>query len=351
MKYDDHNAMSGKRRRPVLVAVALLLLVAAGIAGIRWWREGRFHETTDDAFVAADITPVSSRVPGTLASVAARDNQRVRTGDVLAVIDDRDYRAALARAEAVVQQAEARLENLAAAADLQAAVIAQARTRIAFTAAEKQRAGSDAIRAGRLVAGNALSEQDFEERSATAAKARADEDMARAALVAAERQLAVIATQKHEAQATLAGAEADAGQARLNLEYTTIRAPVDGVVGNRQARVGAWVAAGTRLLAIVPAEGLYVEANYKESQIARIRPGQRAVIGADVWRAAKFEGRVESLSPATGAEFSLLPAENATGNFTKIVQRVPVRIRLEGSAAELGLLRPGLSVTVSVDQR
>jgi membrane fusion protein, multidrug efflux system len=161
----------------------------------------------------------------------------------------------------------------------------------------------------------------------------------------------VIASHKRQVQAILAQANATLELARLNLAYTEIRSPLDGVVGNRHARVGDYATAGAQLMSVVPDSNLYVDANFKESQIARMRPGQRAVIEADILRGAKFKGIVESLAPATGAQFSLLPAENATGNFTKIVQRVPVRIRLEGEASQLGKLRPGLSVVARVDQR
>ena len=194
-------------------------------------------------------------------------------------------------------------------------------------------------------------QQDFEQVDATAAKARAEDDAARAGLVAAERQLSVLETQKREAQAALAHAKAALELARLNVSYTEIRSPIDGVIGNRRAREGAYTTVGAQLMSIVPVSGLYVDANFKESQIARMHPGQPAIIEADVLRGVEFQGAVESLDPATGAQFSLLPAENATGNFTKIVQRVPVRIRLNGDAAELGKLRPGLSVVARVDHR
>ena len=316
-----------------------------------WWSVGRFIEATDDAFVGADITTIASKVPGFVVRVGVTDNQRVRAGDLLAVIDGRDYSAELAKAEATVREQEASLANLDASTQLQAAIIDQARAKTASTAAERQRAQADGVRARNLVKRNVVSEQDFEQVDATAAKARAEDDAAKAGLVAAERQLAVIETQKRQAQAALAQARAALDLAQLNLGYTEIRSPIDGVVGNRHVRLGDYATAGAQLMSIVPVSGLYVDANFKESQIAHMRPGQRAVIEADILRGVRFQGTVESLAPATGAQFSLLPAENATGNFTKIVQRVPIRIRLEGEAGELGRLRPGLSVVASVDHR
>lgn len=182
-------------------------------------------------------------------------------------------------------------------------------------------------------------------------QSRANGDKAQAALIAAQRQIDVIATQKQQAQAALAQATAERDLARLNVGYTELRAPVDGTIGNRRARVCAYASSGAALMSIVPASGLWVDANFKESQLARMNPGMRATIVADVMPGREFHGRVESLAPATGAQFSVLPPENATGNFTKIVQRVPVRIVLDEKDARLGLLRPGLSVTAEVDGR
>jgi membrane fusion protein (multidrug efflux system) len=338
-------------RRGILFTVGLVALVAGGLWLREWWSVGRFVEATDDAFVGADITTIAPKVSGFVVSVAVTDNQRVRAGDLLTVIDDRDYRAELAKEEATVREQEATLANLDASAQLQAAVIEQARAKTVSTVAERQRAEADGVRARNLVKRKVISEQDFEQVDATATKAQADDDAAKATLVAAERQVVVIETQKRQAQAAFAHAKAALELAQLNLSYTEIRSPIDGVIGNRHARVGDYATVGAQLMSIVPVSGLYVDANFKESQIANMRPGQRAVIEADILRGVKFQGTVQSLAPATGSQFSLLPAENATGNFTKIVQRVPVRIHLEGEAGELGKLRPGLSVVARVDQR
>jgi membrane fusion protein (multidrug efflux system) len=197
----------------------------------------------------------------------------------------------------------------------------------------------------------AASVQSFQKADADLKQAVAGGEKARAALDAAQQQLSVIDTQKLQTKAALNAAFADRDTARLNLGYTELHAPFDGVVGNRSARTGSFAAVGSQLIAVVPARGLWVDANFKENQLAKMHPGEAATISADVLADVTFHGHVGSLSPATGAQFSVLPPENATGNFTKIVQRVPVRILLDGDASELGRLRPGLSVTAAVDMR
>lgn len=346
-------------RRTRLVAARKLLpfALAAGTIlalawyGWSWWEAGRFVQSTDDAYVGGDITPVSPRIAGFIAELAVTDNQRVKAGDLLVKLDDRDERAALARAAATVAAQEAALANLAATRNLQEAMIAQAAAEIAATEAEVARARDDAARYRTLTRDQIASVQRFQQADADYKKALAADRRSRAALDAARRRLDVIDTQRQEARAALDEAIAARDIARLNLGYTEIRAPIDGVVGNRTARLGAYVTAGTQLLSLVPADGLWIDANFKENQIGGLRPGQKVSIAADVLPGARFDGVVASLAPATGAQFSIIPPENATGNFTRIVQRVPVRIRLSGAAARLGKLRPGLSVTVAVDER
>lgn len=333
--------------RAALVAVAL---VALGY-GTYWWTTARYLESTDDAYVGGDVTVLGPKVPGYIAQVLVTDNQPVRAGDVLVRLDDRDYRAALAKAEGAVAAQQALLANLDATARLQTAVIAQARASVVAVAADARRAHDDQVRYQDLVAKSAVSVQSAQKADADYKQIAANRDRAEAGAVAAERQLDVIATQKQQAQAALAQAVAERDIARLNLEDTVLRSPVDGTVGNRRARAGAYAQAGTQLLAIVPAHGLWVDANFKEGQVAHLRPGMPVKIEADVLPGRVFHGRVASLAPATGAQFSVLPPENATGNFTKIVQRVPVRVQLDDADGRLGTLRPGLSVTAQVDAR
>jgi membrane fusion protein (multidrug efflux system) len=291
---------------------------------------------------------MASKLAGFIDVVAVTDNQPVHAGQLLLKLDDRDYRAALARADATLAGAQATLANLDATRRLQQSLIAQARAGIDAAAAETVRAQADQIRFQQLSSHAAASLQSFQKADADYKEALAGQAKAQAALQAAQRQLEVIDTQKLQTEAALQAAIADRETARLNLSYTELRAPIDGTVGNRSARAGAFATVGTQLLSIVPSQGLWVDANFKENQLARMRAGLPVRMKADVLPGEVFHGRVASLAPATGAQFSVLPAENATGNFTKIVQRVPVRIRLEGDAAALGRLRPGLSVTATV---
>jgi membrane fusion protein, multidrug efflux system len=338
--------------RHALAAGGLTLgLITGTWYGHHWWTVDRFLENTDDAFVGGDIVALAPRVAGLVARVAVEDNQAVRAGDLLVQLDDRDYRAALARAEGAVAAAEASLANLDATRRLQDALVDQARADVVAAAAESERARADAERYRALARSSYASAQRQQQAEADDRKAQADAAKTKAALTAAEREVEVIDTRKAEAQAALQQATAERDLTRINLGDTEIRAPVDGTVGNRSARAGAYAAAGTQLLALVPAHGLWVDANFKENQLAALRPGEIATVVADVLPGETFTGRVASLSPATGAQFSVLPAENATGNFTRIVQRVPVRILLDGDGARLGRLRPGLSVTASVDLR
>jgi membrane fusion protein (multidrug efflux system) len=310
--------------------------------GHHWWTVGRFIESTDDAYIGGDITVIAPKVSGFIARVAVADNQTVHAGDVLVKLDDRDYVAARARAIAAVAAQQAALANLTATRHLQEAIIAQAQAVITSADAEIERTREDQTRYRHLQQLAAVSLQESQKADADYKDSMASGVKARAALVASRRQLDVIDSQTQQAQAALAQANADRDVAELNLSYTELRAPMDGTVGNRSARPGSYATIGAQLMSLVPARGLWVDANFKESQLARMRAGQLGKV---------FHGRVASLAPATGAVFSVLPAENATGNFTKIVQRVPVRILLDGDASALGRLRPGLSVVAKVDVR
>jgi membrane fusion protein (multidrug efflux system) len=339
------------RRQLALAVAALLIGLCIAWYGHHWWTVGRFIETTDDAYVGGDVTVIAPKVAGFIAQVAVTDNQAVHAGDLLVKLDDRDYRAALAKADAAVAAQQATLANLEANRRLQDAMIAQANADLVATAAEITRAKYDVDRYRSLSRDQAASVQRYQQADADHQKALAADARARAALDAAQRKLDVIETQKQQTLAALAGAVADRDTARLNLGYTELRAPMDGIVGNRSARAGAYATVGAQLISLVPAQGLWVDANFKESQLARMRAGMAVTIEADMLPGETFKGHVASLAPATGAVFSVLPPENATGNFTKIVQRVPVRVQLDSDAATLGRLRPGLSVTASVDQR
>jgi membrane fusion protein (multidrug efflux system) len=338
-------------RRFGFFGLAFLVVIGAAWYGHEWWTVGRFIDSTDDAYVGGDVTVIAPKVAGFIVEVAVTDNQAVHAADLLVKLDDRDYRAALAKAAAAVAGQEATLANLDATRSLQDSMIAQAEAEVAAAEAEVARSRFDVMRYNRLASDQYASLQRFQQADADNKKAIAAVEKARAALAAARRRLDVIDTQKQQTRAALDQAIAERDMAQLNLGYTELRAPIDGVVGNRSARNGAYAMVGAQLISLVPAHGLWVDANFKESQLAHIRPGLAASIEADVLPGRVFRGHVASLAPATGAQFSVLPPENATGNFTKIVQRVPVRIQLDDSASTLDILRPGLSVTAAVDER
>jgi membrane fusion protein (multidrug efflux system) len=332
---------------------ALGLFTAVGIAwyGWNWWAVGRFIETTDDAYVGGNVTTLSPHVAGFVSQILVGDNQFVKAGQLVITLDDRDYKAALAHAEAVVQNQTAALANLHAKYTLQQSMIEQAQAQLAADQAEAGWTRADAARYHSLALTTFGTLQNDQKAYAADRKATAAVRAGEANLDAAKQQLTVIDTEIAETQASLAQAQADLSTAQLNLGYTQIRSPIDGYVGNRAAQVGAYTPVGTALLAITPAHGLWVDANFKEDQLARMQPGQSASFIADVLPGRTLTGRVLSLAPATGAIFSVIPPENATGNFTKIVQRVPVRVEVDDGDGTLGLLRPGLSTTVSVDTR
>jgi membrane fusion protein (multidrug efflux system) len=333
------------------VSAVLLVSIVAVKWAHEWWITGRFVEKTDDAYIGGDITVISPEVAGFVSQVAVADNQAVHAGDLLIKLDDRDYRAALAKADAAVAFQRAVLTNLDATRHWQEAVADQGQAEIRATDAELTRAGDDRSRYQNLLSSGAISTQDFQRADADYKKAQAASEKAHAAFDAAERQLAVIATQKEQAQAALQQTSAERDVADLNLGYTELRAPIDGVVGNRSARIGAYATTGSQLVSLIPARGLWIDANFKENQLAGIRPGASAEIKVDSISGQEFHGHVASIAPAAGSQFSLLPPENATGNFTKIVQRVTVRVVFDDEAAGVGRLRPGLSVTVRINTR
>jgi membrane fusion protein, multidrug efflux system len=269
----------------------------------------------------------------------------------LILLDARDFQAALDHAQAVAGQRQAALAGLEAKYVLQQSMIRQAEADLNAKAAHATWTSEDAVRYRDLAATTFGTRQNSERAAAADEEARSASRAAEAGLAAARQKLSVLDAEIAAARADVAQAKADLETARLNLGYTEIRSPIDGYVGNRAAQVGAYVANGAYLLSVIPAHGLWVDANFKEDQLADMRPGQPAAVVADVLSGKIFHGHVESLAPGTGAVFSVIPPENATGNFTKIVQRVPVRIALDDGAASLGELRPGLSTTVSVDTK
>ncbi|HEV8678439.1 MAG TPA: HlyD family secretion protein [Stellaceae bacterium] len=334
-----------------MTALLVVAVALAGIGGWYWWTDWRFHESTDDAYVQSDITVISPKVEGYLKEVRVADNQQVDKEQVLFVVDDRDFAAKVAQAEAAVATEEASVLTYNSRMDLQRSMIEQSKAEIAAAEADQVRAERDYQRYTQLAATDFASRQRLEAADADNRKAAAALLQKRAALAAARDQLEVLRAQRDEEKARRQQARANLQLAQNDLDSTVIRAPVAGVVGNRAGRVGQYVKPGTQLMSLVPLPDVYVTANFKETQLTDMRPGQVAEISVDAYPGQKLRGRVDSFAPASGAQFSLLPPDNATGNFTKIVQRVPVRIALPADGPLARLLRPGLSVTVSVDTR
>jgi len=336
----------GIPRRALIVAGIAVVLALAGA----WWIAlPASSVTTDDAYLKADSTLIAPKVHGLVAAILVRDNQTVKAGQALVQLDDDDYRQALSAAEADVQTAQAALDQFAAQRNLASANAAAAQAAIRAADAENVRAAADRKRMESLLAQGDISRQTTEQARATALSAAADADKSRAGYAASQAQLAVVDQTRAQLMAALARARAALVLARQNLAHTIIRAPVDGVIGDRQVQIGEYVQPGTQLLTVVPMNTLYVVANFKETQTARMLAGQKAHVSIDALGGETLDGTVESFAPGSGSEFSLLPFEPATGNFTRIVQRVPVRIHLNPGQPDIAKLRPGLSAEVQVE--
>jgi membrane fusion protein, multidrug efflux system len=348
---EDKPKAKLSKRRAVLAAAVIAALGAGGYYGHYWWTAGRFLVSTDDAYVRADLSIVSAKVSGNVTDVPVKDNVKVRQGVVLAQIDDRDYKIAADAARNKLATQEATIERLKQQANAQLSVIEQAKAQLLSAKASFVRASADFERAQTLARQEFGSKQRLDQARADRDQGQASVKAAEAAQLLGEANLAVLNAQVKEAEGVRAELQSSLDKALLDLSFTTVKAPFAGVIGNRAVQVGQYVQPGTRLLAIVPLDTAYVEANYKETQLERIRPGQPVDVAVDAAGGRVFHGVVESLAPASGSQYSLLPPENATGNFTKIVQRVPVRIRVEGEAIREGVLRPGLSVVTYVNTK
>jgi len=337
-------------KRASLALAAALGVAAAVDFGHYYLTTGRYLETTDDAYVKADSTIIAPKVSGYIAQVLVGDNQPVTAGQVLAKIDDRDFRAALRQAEADVAAAEAAVRNLDAQLALQQPIIEQGTADVVAAEANQKFAQEEQTRYDGLMKTGSGTVQRAQQTDAAMRASNAQLQHARSGLLAAERRVDVLTTQLAQAAAQRDRAAAMEQQAALNLSYTAVTAPVDGTVGARSLRVGQFVQAGTQLMAVVPLDAVYVVANFKETQLTHVRGGQPVELTIDGFHGTRLRGHVDSLSPASGLEFALLPPDNATGNFTKIVQRVPVKIVLDDHNLK-GLLRPGMSAEPTVDTR
>jgi len=343
-------ARRGRRK----IALGALLAVALGVAGwfgYDWWTVGRFTVSTDDAYVQAYNTTLAAKVPGYVASVLVTDNTRVHAGDVIATIDDGDYQLAVESARRKVATQQATITRISHQIAAQEAAVEQAKTQLVSAQAAAKRTELELARQVSLVARDASSRQLLEQAQANRDQAVAAVQGARAAIDSALANVEVLKGQEQEAISTLGELKTALAKAERDLSFTVIRAPIDGVIGNRAVQTGDYVQIGQRLASLVPLDEVYISANFKETQLARLKPGQKASIEVDALPEHAIEGTVESFSPASGAVFSLLPPDNATGNFTKIVQRLPVRIRVPAAVAREGLLRPGMSVVVRVSTK
>ena len=342
--------------RQAIKRAALALVLALGIAGAAdfgygYLTHGRYLETTDDAYVKADSTIISPKVSGYIAQVLVGDNEKVKAGQLLAVIDDRDFRTALDQANADVAASEAAVRNLDAQITLQQPVIEQGTADIAAAEANLKFAQEEQQRYDGLMKTGSGTIQRAQQTDAALREKVAQLQHGKSGLLAAQRKVDVLTTDRAKAVAQLDHARAVAQQAELNLSYTKISAPVDGTVGARSLRVGQFVQAGTQLMAVVPLEAVYVVANFKETQLTHVRDGQPVEIRIDGFHETRLRGHVDSLSPASGLEFALLPPDNATGNFTKIVQRVPVKIVIDNGLDPNLPLPLGISAEPTVTVR
>lgn len=339
--------------RSVRTLILGMILLAGGVAAAyylnRYITHGQYIVSTDNAYVKADSTIVAPRISGYISEVVVGDNERIRSGQTLARIDDRDYQVALDQARANVAGASAALASKLALLDTQKSVIEAARAAVSIDEANAAFAEQDAKRYSTLAASNSGSVQNAQQAATRRAVSRAALERDSAALITASKQIDLLKADVDQARATLVHRQAVERQAALNLTYTTIVAPLDGTVGNRTLRVGQYVQAGTQLMALVPLASVYIVANYKETQLRDVREGQPVDIEVDMLSGITLRGHVDSIAPASGQEFTLLPPDNATGNFTKIVQRIPVRIRVDDFAGHEGTLRPGMSLEASID--
>jgi membrane fusion protein (multidrug efflux system) len=338
-------------RRLLMAGAAVAVLAGAVWYGWDYWTVGQYLVSTDDAYVKADNTTVAPKVSGYLHEVLVGDNERVKAGQILARIDDRDFKVALDQAKADVAAARAAIASRQAQFDVQQTVIDAARATIDVDKATVTFAGQENKRYTDLAATGFGSVQNAQQAQSRNAGAQAAIQRDTANLAAALKQVDLLKAEIVQANAALARAEAIQGQAELNLGYTSIVAPIDGVVGNRTLRLGQFVQAGTQLMSLVPVTGAYVVANYKETQLTDVREGQAVDIAVDMFPGLLVHGHVDSIAPASGQEFALLPPDNATGNFTKVVQRIPVKIALNRDNSSPIELRPGMSVIPTIETK
>jgi membrane fusion protein (multidrug efflux system) len=339
---------SGKRKR-VMMGVGALLALAAASYGVHYVLVGRFHVSTDDAYVRANNTTLGARVSGHVAAILPGDNVVVRRGDIIFRIDDGDYRIAVDAARSKIATQQATIDRIGRQVTAMESAAEQAKAQLVSAEASLKRAGLDFDRQQALSTKGFASRATFEVSEAGRDQGVAAVKSAQAASDAARDNVEVTKAQQNEARAQLVELQAALAKAERDLDFTSVRAPVDGTFSNRLVNTGDFIQAGQRLGNVVPLNDVFIDANFKETQLKRIRPGQPVKISVDAYGHRKFAGTVDSISPAAGSVFTLLPPDNATGNFTKIVQRLPVRVRVPKDVAKQNLLRAGMSVYVTVD--
>jgi len=342
-------APKSRRRQRVMMGVGTLLALAAAAYGVHYVLIGRFFVSTDDAYVRANNTTLGARVSGHVAAILPGDNVVVRTGDVVFRIDDGDYRIAVDAARTRIATQQATIDRIGHQVTALESAVEQAQAQVASADAALKRAGLDFDRQQALNTKGFASRATFEVSEAGRDQGVAAVKSAQAAYDAARDNVEVTKAQQAEARAQLAELQTTLAKAERDLDFTSVRAPVDGTFSNRLVSTGDYVVVGQRLGNVVPLNDVYIDANFKETQLKRIRPGQPVTISVDAYGHRKFAGVVDSISPAAGSVFTLLPPDNATGNFTKIVQRLPVRVRVPKDVARQNLLRAGMSVYATVD--
>ncbi len=331
-----------------LVAVAVLVIIAT-----RWnrWEGSADWQSTDDAFLQADLTPIASKVAGYIKSMPVQDFDRVHAGEVVAEIVDDDYRAVVAQINAAIVSAGAQVDALKAQRQLQEANVRAAKAAAAVTTANIEQNARDVSRQERLLKSGSSSAEASEKLQTIRAQLAAQLEQNRAQISAASRQIDVLAAQTAQAEAAVNAQKANLQAAQLNLTYTRILAPQDGVIGQRQIKPGQYVGVGTQITTLTPLPKVWVIANYKETQLTRMQVGQPAEISVDTFPGRRLRGHVLAFSPGAGSQFALLPPDNATGNFTKVVQRIAVKIMVDDADGLTDVLRPGMSVVARIDTR
>ena len=337
------------RVKLVLAVVVLVALVLLAIWFVHYETRGKYFASTDDAYIRADAVTVSPKISGYVEQVFVADNQDIRAGAPLVRIDPRDYKAQTAQYQAQIDVAKANADNVRAGIREQLSAIDQARAQLAANRADAAFAAGEVARYAPLAQSGAETQEKLTTLRNQATQAANNAAAQAATLESAERRVASLQAQVRQAQAQGESAQAQLAAADVNLGSTIVKASVDGRVGDKSVRVGQYVTSGTRMMSVVPLAAIYVTANFKETQVGLMRPGQPATIKVDALPGVELKGHVESVSPGTGAQFSLLPPQNATGNFTKIVQRVPVRVAIDAGPDARKVLVPGLSVEVTVD--